>query len=318
MSYQASTWVAGQCELTAGEKLLLFAIANRVDECGVGFPGRARLAREACCRPETITVNMKKLAERGLITRFERRRENGSRTSDWLVLAPGFADRAPLEDAEPTEYPAAVAAAAKRSGEDSSGEVSGPPQVRKTGGPEQSEEKDLLEAKASRKLSGGDEVAEVWGHYQSERDHGERCALTPERRLVIRQALKVRSVEECKRAITALLGDEWYVSRGLVDLTYALRGGGRSPSPEATIDRLVAKTQNGHANGNGAGVLRGKVWPDGRTWDDLTPREQMHAREALSMGIEPWREDARVSETWTPERAGGIADAGVTADTFLD
>lgn len=162
MSYQASSWVAEICDVTSGEKLLLFAIANRVDECGVGFPGRERLAREACCRPETVTSNMRRLVDRGLVARFERRRENGSRTSDWIVLAPLRADRVPLQDAIGSDYPAELLGVARRgSGEESAGEVSAPGQVRKTGGPEQSEEQSdrhSSSTSASEWLGVGDEM----------------------------------------------------------------------------------------------------------------------------------------------------------------
>jgi hypothetical protein len=145
VSVEASAWAFRQSGLKSGGKLLLVAIANRADKSGVAFPGRKSLAEDCCCEPETVTQNFKALERAGLIARFDRRRENGSRTSNWIVLAPSAADREPMVDADVDELPSEVAKAAqssgeetqpeKSTGEETSGEDRRPGQVRKTGGP---------------------------------------------------------------------------------------------------------------------------------------------------------------------------------------
>jgi helix-turn-helix protein len=146
MSFQATSWALRQQTGGHGPKLLLLVLANHASPAGIAFPGRKTLADECECRPATITANMKLLESVGLIRRHERRRQSGSRTSDWIILAPKLRDRGEMLDADPDEYPQTIADQAKRSGTETESEVlsgskNDPGQVRFSGGPyEQSEE----------------------------------------------------------------------------------------------------------------------------------------------------------------------------------
>jgi hypothetical protein len=123
VSHEASAWAFAQTGIGAGPKFLLVALANYADKSGVCYPGRAALAKDCECRVETVTANMAKLVEAGLVVKKERRRKDGDRrrTSDYTVLAPLALDRGGMVDADPEEVPDAIAALARRgSGEESS------------------------------------------------------------------------------------------------------------------------------------------------------------------------------------------------------
>jgi hypothetical protein len=141
VSAEAQSWAQAQQVGSSGAKLVLLVLANIADASGVGYPGRALLAQRCECRAATITGHLQRLESAGFIMRFERRRKNGSRTSDWVVLGPRDFDRALMVDASPEEYPAQVAEAASCAVSvpplAGSGAVSAPGQVRFSGGPEQ-------------------------------------------------------------------------------------------------------------------------------------------------------------------------------------
>lgn len=179
MSHEASSWAFAQQqpELATGAKFLLVAIANRADKSGVAWPGHKTLAHDCNCAIETVTPNMKRLEALGLLVRIRRRRKNGSRTSDWIVLAAGHAERLPMIDAPADEYPEEVASVARAvddetSPNESSGDLSSPedstrPHLRKTGGPEPSEEPSTSEP-SSLSPSGESSGSDVGG---GENDH---------------------------------------------------------------------------------------------------------------------------------------------------
>lgn len=139
MSTQATTWAWEQDGIGPGAKLLLVAIADRADDAGVAFPGHASLAKWCCCARETVGTNMRKLEQEGLVARVERRRPNGSRTSDWIVLGPRWEARFPMVDADvKVHHEDVIPLAVKTSHEDSSHDDLPPGHVRKTGGPDPS------------------------------------------------------------------------------------------------------------------------------------------------------------------------------------
>lgn len=78
----------------------------------------------------------------------------------------------------------------------------------------------------------------VWAHYQKVHPNGSRYKLDAERRRVIANALKVRSVEDCCRAISGLFMDKFFMDGGYTAIKYALRGS-KGESPEDRIDRMA-------------------------------------------------------------------------------
>lgn len=108
MSWEAAAWAAEQRAPSGGCKLLLMMLANSADTYGCTFVGQVLLAERCQCERETVSRNMAKLRDAGLIASAQRRRANGSRTSDWTVLAPNADDRGPMGDAPLEEFPQMV------------------------------------------------------------------------------------------------------------------------------------------------------------------------------------------------------------------
>lgn len=89
-----------------------------------------------------------------------------------------------------------------------------------------------------------DPVTEVWAHYQQVIPNGNRRKLDARRKTCIRKALTVRSVDECKQAITALSRSDFHQGKNdrqtaYNDIEYAL--GKRTDSPDAVIDRWLER-----------------------------------------------------------------------------
>lgn len=152
----------------------------------------------------------------------------------------------------------------------------------------------------------------VWAHYQEVIPNGRRYRLDAARRRVIDAALELASVQECCEAITGLSRSDYHREHGYLDVSYALRGGGRNPRPDATILRMRAIAQGEVGAGNGRGRLQRATYSAGRTWDELTPGEQAVARDNAAMGV--WPDEEREAsapapsgprEAWTAETFGG-------------
>jgi hypothetical protein len=141
VSVEAITWAFQQTPANSGLKLLLVALANDAGKHGVTFTGQATLADACSCKRETITRNLALLEEAGYIARVRRTRKNGSRTSDYTVLAPGWPDRGAMITATGEEVPdVVIGMTTPGQCEESSREEIPPTNVRKSGGPEPSEE----------------------------------------------------------------------------------------------------------------------------------------------------------------------------------
>ena len=103
MSVQAISWayrVAGIDDPI--EAFLLVTLANYADEFGVCFPSQSTLRANCRCSERKVRDSLKSLEERGLILRIMRRRDNGSRRSDVIILI-GFDERNPLRS--PSDHP---------------------------------------------------------------------------------------------------------------------------------------------------------------------------------------------------------------------
>lgn len=307
MSVQAITWALGRASSLATQAVL-FSLANHADEWGITYVGQDTVAEECSCRRPTVTTNMTRLEEEGLIARIRRHDGAGRRTSDLVVLAPLHAERGALRDVDKraaSMYPAAVCDLARlgtprgHRGLRSLGtphESLGTPHERlgTLGVHEPSVEPSVEPSESPKRTR--DAIDEVLRHYQATRPNGNRCKLGPKERRLVSDALKVRSVEECKLAITGLFRSSWHVNGGFTGLKYAMLGGGHSPDPGSTIDRLSALGSNGHGNGNGNGHgrLRDMVFEDGRSWDELTRSEQDGVKQKAVMGMDPTKSDDAV------------------------
>ncbi|MBK3745192.1 helix-turn-helix domain-containing protein [Paraburkholderia aspalathi] len=86
MSFQAMTWAVKQKVGSATGKAILLMLANYADDEGKCFPGQDKLAAECKCSPRTVREWLDKFEKMGIVSRSERRRGDGYRTSDLIIL----------------------------------------------------------------------------------------------------------------------------------------------------------------------------------------------------------------------------------------
>lgn len=86
MSLQAITGALALRGYAASEKLLLIAWANYADENGRCYPSQRRIAADTGLSDRQIRTIAANLEARGAIQRLERRRPDGSRSTDLITL----------------------------------------------------------------------------------------------------------------------------------------------------------------------------------------------------------------------------------------
>ena len=116
MSVQAITWALDYAAGGVAEKAILLVLANYANEYGISWPSRMTLADQTALGERTVRRVLADMEGRGVIRRIVRRRGNGSRQSDMILLAafqgrkpapPGVLDEGP-DDGEfgPLDQPA--------------------------------------------------------------------------------------------------------------------------------------------------------------------------------------------------------------------
>ena len=86
MSVQALSCAMSIRGVSASEKLLLLVLANYADDKMMCWPSHKRIAEDTSLSQRTILSLLKGLEARGVITRSERHRHDGSRSSDIITL----------------------------------------------------------------------------------------------------------------------------------------------------------------------------------------------------------------------------------------
>lgn len=94
MSVQAITWALDYPVRSVTEKVILLVLANYANEYGVSWPSQKTLADQSACTDRTVRTILRRLETRGVVRRIPRRRGNGSRRSD-IVLLTAFEGRKP-------------------------------------------------------------------------------------------------------------------------------------------------------------------------------------------------------------------------------
>jgi hypothetical protein len=94
MSVQAITWALDYDAGSVTEKVLLLVLANYANEFGVSWPSQKTLADQTALGERTVRRVLADMDTRGVIRRIPRRRGNGSRQSDMILLA-AFEGRKP-------------------------------------------------------------------------------------------------------------------------------------------------------------------------------------------------------------------------------
>lgn len=88
MSVEAIKWAFDFEAKNSSEKAILLALANYADAEGRCFPGQESIAKKAACSDRTVRTVLADLEDRGIIVREERRRKDGYRTSDDILIVP--------------------------------------------------------------------------------------------------------------------------------------------------------------------------------------------------------------------------------------
>lgn len=94
MSVQAITWALDYVAGSVTEKVVLLVLANYANEYGISWPSQKTLADQTALGERTVRRVLAGMEGRGVIRRILRRRSNGSRQSDMILLA-AFEGRKP-------------------------------------------------------------------------------------------------------------------------------------------------------------------------------------------------------------------------------
>jgi hypothetical protein len=94
MSVQAITWALDYAAGSVTEKVILLVLANYANEYGISWPSQKTLADQTALGERTVRRVLADMDIRGVIRRIPRRRSNGSRQSDMILLT-AFEGRKP-------------------------------------------------------------------------------------------------------------------------------------------------------------------------------------------------------------------------------
>lgn len=111
------------------------------------------------------------------------------------------------------------------------------------------------------------QVAELWAYWVARREPRRR-ELEPSQAKLIAKALKVAEVDELKRAIDALLADDWHRDKGLLNLSTLFATKPHGPTLRDQIDRWLdrASTKQATTVRRVTGELLGET-TSRRHWD---------------------------------------------------
>jgi hypothetical protein len=208
MSIEAMAW-AWDAPVKGTKKLVLLALADWANADREAWPKVETIARRVGVHESTVREAIADLEALGLIERSPQYRDDGGQRGNLFTVNPPT-------DSGRGGLPLAV-------GQEPPGEP-----------PEESGKKPGKEIEP--------EVLEVWEHYVRVMA-ATRQELNAVRLRVIRNALKVRSVAECKRAIDGLRVSPWHNGENdngtkYLDIRYALKGLKNGESDDERIDSM--------------------------------------------------------------------------------
>lgn len=291
---------------SVARKAVLTALATMADmESGRCEAKQTTIAQWVELGERAVRGHLAALEADGLIARRPQFRRDGRRRGDeYLLLAPGV-----------YEWPDGQPARSAGGQNDRRNESSGHERNESSG--HDRHESAGQELPLEDNLSGNNRnnVDRVWEGYlaarKAFRPKSNGCKLGDVERRIIREALKVRVLEDVLAAVEGLFKSEWHTTNEYLGINYALKGGGKSPVPGATIDRMAAIAR-GQTNGNGRGGtrLKDRLY-HGLAWDELTAHAQASAKESAAMGLEVWDGG---KDSWEGAEDRRAAAAAVTAE----
>jgi hypothetical protein len=101
MAHEYTTWAWHSQTGSMARKLILVHIADATNAEGISYPGQKRIAKQTEMCERSVREHLAALEKAGFIKRQQRRRENGSRTSDYILLPPLGPDGRPGANWQP-------------------------------------------------------------------------------------------------------------------------------------------------------------------------------------------------------------------------
>lgn len=223
MSHEHITWAWKHSEARGGTLLVLLALADsaHVDNGDSCWPHQDTIGRMARLTPRQISRAVQELERLGEIA--IQRTQTGNR---YTILMP-LQTKCPEDThVRSDQTPMSGSNQTPMSGPRVEGEVE----------PEKNpdQEGQLFKVPSPR--------AAVWAHW-CERT-GTRQALDSTRKAIIDAALKIRSVEQCCKAIDGYLDDPWWQANSKREIRYALKGNSkRGIADDERIDDMIARAE---------------------------------------------------------------------------
>jgi GntR family transcriptional regulator len=266
MSIPAMRWALHRDTGSHTRKLVLLVLAEQSDVHGYSWPTHKCVAKKCELSWETVRQCIREMEHSGLLRRITRRRDDGSQCSNGYQLLMGSEHRAgkggvvrrdggtppgcPGEADPPNEPPVRTT-------------IEPPDRTNNNCTPSENEEQIALLPDASTENEEQiallpDASTEIWEHYRATIKNGNRRKLDDRRRRIIRKALGVRTVDECKRAIDGLAQSAFHNGansdrKEYLDIEYAL--GKRSESPDARIDAMMVNANVANDKPSSADLL---------------------------------------------------------------
>lgn len=289
MSNLALAWAWEQDPGSTTTKLVLIALADTANDDGELWPSQRYLGHKVGLRERQVREHLSRLEERGFIERMERRRQDGTRSTDLFRLTtpppvypipPEGTDDQPAESRRLADDQPAESRRDNRqssAGPEPSGEPSVEPRHSSGDGslaspPSSPPVRDDPHDESDMKLQAPEpevlfdvpttkdaDIAEVWAYYVEVNDPIQKD-LSPARERMLERALREISVEEAKLAIDGNRASEWHRARGahaLGDIFKPNRQ--RGENIRTRVDRFIRDAQRAGKTGGLPSVDRGTL-----------------------------------------------------------
>jgi DNA-binding transcriptional ArsR family regulator len=229
--------------LSMGAKIVLLLLKHYAWQGDVAWPGQERLAWQAGCTQPTLRKHMAELADRGLVVQ---KRQGQGRTNLYRLVSPAILNERNLRSGAVDSFGEVEAV------EEDTENPSSPP-TSEMASPRQTVASAAERATSQANVKGSTEgegrgsrrdlPAEVWAVYVEEMGPRQK-SLLPQERAVIREALKVASVDECIDAIRGCKASAFHMGdndghKKYNRLTQILRGkrGGKTTREQIDLMR---------------------------------------------------------------------------------
>ena len=87
MGFHALKWAFNVKAGGPADKAVLLVLAKHANDLGICYPGARTISVLACCSEKTVLRALRRLEQRGLILRRTRYRQDGTRSTDLVMLS---------------------------------------------------------------------------------------------------------------------------------------------------------------------------------------------------------------------------------------